>query len=150
MQPLLNLLGCHLKDDDVIEVLEHFDIRVVYEFDRTHENIDDEYWAAAAAAGFQLRFDQDQKLTTIFHYIQPAEGFSSFDSGSLGVPLYTKFADAEREFLASGRRYVQSKGESGSPWFQRWIKADHDAFTAHYEFDDDGMCRLVTIGAKNV
>jgi hypothetical protein len=35
----LPLLGKHLKDDDVVEVLEWADAEVVYDFDRTHENM---------------------------------------------------------------------------------------------------------------
>jgi len=33
------LRGKLMKDDDVIEVLEHYDMRVIYDFDRTHGNM---------------------------------------------------------------------------------------------------------------
>jgi len=47
-----SLLGRQLKDDEVVEVLEARDMQVVYDFDRTHENLEDVYWAAAQASGF--------------------------------------------------------------------------------------------------
>jgi hypothetical protein len=54
----LPLLGKHLKDDEVIEVLEWANMEVVYDFDRLHENTPDVYWASATAEGFQFRFDE--------------------------------------------------------------------------------------------
>ena len=41
-----DLLGRMLKDDDVLEVLEAYEVEtVVYDFDRNHENMEDVYWA---------------------------------------------------------------------------------------------------------
>ena len=39
------LLGLHLKDDRVIDILETYNMQVIYDFDRDHENIADIYWA---------------------------------------------------------------------------------------------------------
>ncbi|WPH17312.1 hypothetical protein [Variovorax paradoxus] len=61
-----SLLGRQLKDDAVVEVLDAHDMQVVYDFDRSHENLEDVYWAAAQASGFQFRFDQDQKLDVVY------------------------------------------------------------------------------------
>ncbi len=55
-----------MKDDDTLEVLERYDITVTYDFDRTHENIDDMYWAASKDGGFQFRFNKEQKLDVVF------------------------------------------------------------------------------------
>jgi len=52
---------------------------VTYDFDRTHENIGDLYWAACAEAGFQFRFNKDKVLDVIFCYIVPREGFEAID-----------------------------------------------------------------------
>jgi len=49
---------------------------VTYDFDRSHENIEDRYWAAAQEKGYQLRFDAHQILDVIFIYVQSREGFS--------------------------------------------------------------------------
>jgi hypothetical protein len=50
----LALLGKKLKDDDVIELFERAHIHVVCDFDRSHENVPDRYWAAAKKEGFQF------------------------------------------------------------------------------------------------
>jgi len=50
------LINRSLKDNSIIEILEHYGIDVVYDFDRTNENEDDLYWAAAQKIGFQFRF----------------------------------------------------------------------------------------------
>ena len=36
---LSSLIGLSLKSDEVIELLEHYEISVVYDFDRLNENI---------------------------------------------------------------------------------------------------------------
>ena len=69
---LESLLGRQLKDDEVVEVLDAQDMQVVYDFDRSHENLEDVYWAAAQASGFQFRFDQDQNWTLCFSISRPA------------------------------------------------------------------------------
>ncbi|NYF20784.1 hypothetical protein HDC36_002245 [Xanthomonas sp. JAI131] len=51
----LSLLGKSLKDEEIIDILEQFDVDVVYSFDRIHENTPDVYWAAIKSAGFQRR-----------------------------------------------------------------------------------------------
>ena len=57
---LTSYLGQHLKSDDVLEVLDAFQIEnVVYDFDRLHENTADKYWASAKQAGFQFRFNSE-------------------------------------------------------------------------------------------
>ena len=58
----LPLLGRQLKDNDVIDILEGFEMEIVYDFDRLHEGQPDKYWASAKQAGFQLGFDADQSL----------------------------------------------------------------------------------------
>jgi hypothetical protein len=51
------ILGQKLKDDDVLEVLDSYQIEnVIYDFDRLHENTADKYWAPCMPAGFQLGF----------------------------------------------------------------------------------------------
>jgi len=100
---LTALLGRNLKDDEILEVLEVYQIeQVVYDFDRNHENMEDVYWAAARSAGFQLRFDQQQVLDTIFCYIAAEEGFSPVSPHIIGVPIHRSFDEAEAACKAAG------------------------------------------------
>ena len=71
---LLPLLGRQLKDDDVIAILEGFEMEVVYDFDRLHEGQPDKYWASSEPAGFQLGFDAGQTLYICFLHITPKIG----------------------------------------------------------------------------
>ena len=54
---LIPLLRRNLKDPEIIEFLDRYDIRVEYNFDRDFENRPDSYWAESKAHGFALRFD---------------------------------------------------------------------------------------------
>lgn len=97
------LLGRKLKDDRILEVLEAYQVeKVIYDFDRHHENMEDAYWAAATNAGFQLRFDQNQVVDTIFCYIVADEGFSPISSKIIGTPIYRSFDEAEAACKAAG------------------------------------------------
>ena len=75
----LSLLGKKLKDDCIVDILDFADIEVIYEFDRSHENLEDLYWAQSKQHGFQFRFDKDQILDNIFIYARSAEGFTAVD-----------------------------------------------------------------------
>lgn len=141
------LLGKFMKDDEVIEVLEHYDMSVVYDFDRTHENMDDVYWAAAKEIGFQFRFEKDQKLTTVFFYITAREGFSPIDRALLDVPIFASFDEAQKTGVAQGLPYKASPGEPGSKTYKWWIKLDFGAHTVHYQFKD-GKLVAVTLSSK--
>jgi len=41
----LDLLGIQLKDNFLNDLFETYEVEVIYEYDRTHENLPDEYRA---------------------------------------------------------------------------------------------------------
>jgi hypothetical protein len=141
------LLGKKLKDDEVIEVLETHDMTVVYEFDRTHENMDDLYWSDAKPDGFQFGFDKDQVLYVIILYVAASEGFEPIDRSTLSFPLYETFDEAKNSFETEGVSYRQSAGEPGSAMHKWWIKGDFGSFTRHYQYQDGSLFR-VSLSAK--
>jgi hypothetical protein len=130
------LLGRQLKDDVVLEVLEFYDLQVVYEFDRTHENMDDIYWASASSDGFQLRFNQDQVLDTVFLYVMASEGITPIALNEVEVPLFHTFDEAKQDFESSGAFLKESPGEK---W---WVKGSFGTHTRHYEYRDNALFRL--------
>ena len=143
------LLGKKLKDDLLLEIFAQYDIDVVYDFDKTHENMEDHYWAAAPKHGFQFRFNQAQLLDVIFLYMVPREGFTPIDKAEIDVPIYASFTEAKQAFEHNGIAFTQSPVEDpNSTWFQRWIKANHGAYTAHYEFKDQQL-RMITLSLPN-
>lgn len=136
---LVNYLERRLKDDAVIEMLEDYDMEVVYLFDRLHENTADAYSSAAKSAGFELRFNEHQILETIWCHVKARDGFTAVDTSILGVPYYNSFNEASRSAELSGVRL--SKPPSGS---EAWVRLEEDRLWRHYEFAD-GELALVTL-----
>ncbi len=140
------LLGKHLKDDAVLEILEHYEIDVIYDFDRTHEGMEDVYWAASRENGFQFRFNASQRLDVIFLYMIDREGFTAIPQNEIDVPVYQTFSEARNAFEKEDIDYLNSPGEDpNDPWFQRWIKANRGSYTTHYEFKDNKL-KMITLG----
>ncbi|WP_459199262.1 hypothetical protein ACQVRX_01540 [Ralstonia pseudosolanacearum] len=135
---LASYLGKNLKSDSVIEVLEHFDMDVIYDFDRLHENTADSYSSSAKSAGFEFRFDERQVLSVIWCYIRPRSGLAAIDKDVMGVPSFREFAEAKSHALKAGIKTSQSKDDAG------WIRFEHDNVWIHYEFSG-GQLALVTL-----
>jgi hypothetical protein len=70
----LSLLGSHLKSDNMLDFLEPYDIEVIYDFDRFHENTSDQYWVTIEELGLRLKFDENQILTDVFVFLDPEQG----------------------------------------------------------------------------
>jgi hypothetical protein len=138
---LSTLLGRSLKSDEVIDVLEHFGVEVVYDFDRLHENAEDMYWASAPQAGFELRFNSRQALDTMFFFSKPRGKFLAIEPSISGVPFYDSFGDAKSAFLERGLAYREG-GQMG------WIKGDLGDHSVHYDFNENGTLSLVTLAAS--
>jgi len=139
-------LGKHLKDDDVIEILEAFDLAVRYDFDRTHENIEDRYWAEAIDHGFILRFDQRQALDTVFLYCRPKDDYTPIDRTEIDVPVYESIAVAERAGTAAALPYSRNGEMKMFPGVE-WIKFDRGTHSVHYQFDN-GELSMITLARK--
>ena len=73
----LEAIGAPLKSEAVIELLEHYDLDVIYEFDRLHENTPDIYTASSPDGGFELRFGANQQLEAVFLYLSARDGFAA-------------------------------------------------------------------------
>jgi len=125
---LAQYIGQKLKSDSVIEILEQFDMKVIYDFDRLHENTPDSYNSSASAAGFELRFNESQVLDTIWCYIQPRSGFSPVDQNIVGAPIFENFDDARSYAHASGVPASRAKDE------ESWFRLEHETLWIHYEF----------------
>lgn len=140
-----NLLGKKLKSDEVIELLEHFDVPVIYDFDRLHEGMEDVYWASAYDQGFQFRFDENQVLDVIFLYMIERDGFTPIRESEIEEPIFSSFVGAKEQFDRSGTEYTSSPNDDpNDKFYQRWIKAKKGAFTVHYEFVNKKL-RMITM-----
>jgi hypothetical protein len=141
---LIEYLGRQLKDGSVLELLEHQDMEVVYRFDRLHENSHDEYTAAARDAGFELRFDENQMLKTIFCYVQGRDGFSAIDQSIVGATIFESLAEAK---AAAEKDVVGYKHNDGMDFLGRrlsWISFERANRKFHYEYSPSGLS-LITL-----
>lgn len=140
---LLPLLGRQLKNDDVIDVLEDFDMEVVYDFDRLHEGQPDKYWASSKQAGLQLGFDADQSLEVVFVYISPSDGFSAFSQRDCDIPLFTTAAEVQSFGESQGLQV--SKGRAEFIGIARdWVRLGFATHSVHYEYHG-GSLALITV-----
>lgn len=135
---LVKYIGEHLKSNLVIELLEEFDMSVVYDFDRLHENIPDSYSSAAKEAGFEIRFNDQQIVDVVWCYIEPRHGYSPVKEDSLGVPIFRNFADARSYASESGTQLSESDDQLS------WLCIQYDNFWIHYEFSS-GRLSLITL-----
>lgn len=138
---LAEYVGQKLKSKSVIEILEHFEMQVLYDFDRLHENTPDSYRSSAREAGFELRFNEEQILDTIWCYIEPRSGFSPVDKEIVGAPILESFLDARSYAQGSGVPASESKDE------ESWFRLEYASVWIHYEFSDSRL-GLITFMLK--
>jgi len=137
----IDILGKQLKSDDVIDVLELYDLDVIYAFDRLHENQPDEYWVASKAEGVQMHFNEVQTLETLCFYIVADEGFSPCEPNSLGVPVFDS-RESARDFAVQSGLPV-TEGETDLLGVHRkWIKIDFGSHLHHSEFRGGMLHRM--------
>jgi hypothetical protein len=145
---LLPLLGQHLKDDDVIDVLEGFEMEVVYDFDRLHEGQPDKYWASAKQAGFQLGFDADQSLDVCFLYITPSDGFAAFSEGDSDIPIFATATEVQSFGESEGLQL--SKGSAEFMGIARdWVRLGFTTHSVHYEYHEGRLALITVARAKS-
>jgi hypothetical protein len=140
---LTALLGRRLKDDEILDVLECFQVEeVIYDFDRNHENLEDVYWAAARSAGFQLRFDKHQVLDTVFCYVVADEGFLPIATEIIGAPVHPTFEAAEAACQRARQTYSVSDSSRGPKFHKWWLKVESPAYSTHYQFKAGVLFRI--------
>jgi hypothetical protein len=146
---LTTLLGRKLKDDEIVKILEAYQIeQIIYDFDRHHENMEDVYWAAAKTAGFQLRFDQCQVVDTIFCYVAAEEGFSPISPQIIGVPVYRSFDEAEGACKSAGLVYSVSDPKNGPRFHKLWLRIESPERQTHYQFKGGAISRITLMRSK--
>jgi hypothetical protein len=131
---LRGLLGRALKSDELIELLEDEDMEVIYQFDRIHEGGKDRYWTANRSAGYELHFDDKQRLKTIFCYLVATDTFRPIDPALIGVPIYRTFDEAKRNADAQGVSYVTPNVKKYPDMAGKYLRMDLPDYSVHYQF----------------
>jgi hypothetical protein len=143
---LLALLRYPLKSDEIFDLLERYTTQVIYTFHRPHEGIDDCYWADARNAGFQLHFDENQILDTIFCYIKEGNGFHAIDTLLIGVPIYRTLNEGRQSVAEQGLSF-SSPDTAPEDHFQRWLHIDLPRASIRYQFSN-GELDLITLASS--
>jgi len=142
----LPLLGKSLKDDEIIEILEGFDMEVIYDFDRLHEGQPDQYWSASKKDGFQLRFDEKQTFDVVFLHLAPNDGYTAISRNDCDVPFFTTAEEAQ--MFGKTQHLQVAKGSADFLGVKReWVRLGFATHSAHYEFHA-GSLALVTVARK--
>jgi len=142
----LDLLGTPLKSEFLFDLLETYDVQVVYGYDRTHENLPDEYHAEVSELGLQFVFDENQMLRTLFMTPMEITTFNPFEDDER-VRRFASKADA-REY-AKENDVPTSEGESDFMGERRdWIRFEGATHSVHYEFVDSAL-KMITLQTNN-
>ena len=125
-----------------MDILEIFDVEVIYDFDRLHENMPDAYWAHFKKQGFLLNFDAEQKLSTIFLYLEDLEGFTPIATDQLeDIQVFRDVEEVKSHAAVHGfvfREGGQREGESA----KSWARFDSSTTAIHYEFGGRKLIRI--------
>lgn len=139
----LPLLGQSLKGDALLDLFETHDVQVVYEYDRTHENMPDEYWAKAESLGAQFVFDENQVLKFIYLHLTDTDGFEPVDLSDSDIQEFG--SKGEVGDFAARMKIETAEGKASLFGTDRdWIRLEYSSHSIHYEFRPDVLC-LVTI-----
>ena len=141
---LIEYIGLGLKSDEVVDLLEQYDMQVIYRFDRLHENSPDEYSSAAPEAGFQLSFDENQVLTTIFCYVKGRDGFVPVDPEMVGVAFFQSAAAARAAGESKGMKCLFKDGVKFLGRTLSWVSFEMEHRKIHYEYEEGGLA-LITL-----
>ena len=141
----LDLIGVDLKNDVLCGLFETYDVQVVYEYDRTDENLPDEYRAEIPDLGLQFVFDENQVFKTLFMQPVEVDTFNPFNEDDERLKRFDSKAEALRYASDNGERVTEGKAE-----FMReerdWIRFEHGSYSIHYEYVDSKL-RMITIQA---
>ena len=141
----LPLLRKQLKSEELIDLLETHDVDVVYDYDRIYENIPDQYWASLRDIGIQLKFDENQKLSSIFIFLHEEDGFCPADLSGSDLLVFDTKADVKTYAAENGIGTSEGSGEFlGVP--HDWIRFDFPDFAIHYDFGG-GSLKKVSLNA---
>lgn len=141
---LVDYLGLSLKSDEVIDLLEGNALDVIYQFDRLHEGDADSYVVHAYDSGFEMRFDEQQILRTIWCHIQGKAPVSNIAGDVIGVPIFRSTEEARLASGTLGARFTFAENVKLLGTSLNWAKLTFDDRSWHYQFDDAGLT-LVTL-----
>lgn len=139
----IDLLGKHLKHDLLNDLFETYSVDVVYNYDRTHENLPDKYHAAIPDLGLEFIFDEKQMFYTLFMKQRTATTFNPFDEADEHLITFDSKSSARNYAKTYGINMTEGNAEfMGED--REWIKFNLPGYSIHYEFVSHRL-KLVTL-----
>ena len=126
-----------------MDILEAYDAEVIYDFDRLHENIPDEYWANCKAQGILFNFNADQVLSTIFLYLESLEGFTPIGVNQLeDIQVFHNIEAVKAHSSTLGLPFSEGAQRDGGSLAKSWARIDSSTIAIHYEFVGQSLARI--------
>lgn len=141
----LDLLNKALKSSHVLDLLETYDMEVIYEFDRLRENIPDKYLSKSSELGLEIVFDENQILKTIFIHVEKQNGFEPANLEGSDIHPFSTKQDIVRFAQENGFKFSVGATECRGTQMN-WIRLEFQNFSIHYEFRPHTLA-LITITA---
>ena len=143
----LELIGVELKSDVLNDLFETYDVDVGYRYDRTNEDLPDEYVAQLPELGLEFLFDSQQKLSVLFIENTQTSGFNPFEEDHEGLPRFISKDDAIAHARRSG--FQTSEGRTDFLGAVRdWVRFEHGDYSVHYQFVDSEL-QKITVQARH-
>ncbi len=115
-----------------MDILEIFDVEVIYDCDRLHENMPDAYWAHFKKQGFLLNFDAEQKLSTIFLYLEYLEGFTPIAIDQLeDIQVFRDVEEVKSHATLHGFVFKQGEPRDEASTARSWARFDSSTTAIH-------------------
>lgn len=146
----IDTLGQSLKSDFLNDLFETYEVTVSYEYDRSNENMEDQYHAEIPEMGLQFLFDATQKLICIFMKPVNHSGYNPFDGEDpREAPFNTgnnAVAFAKEHNIPVAHQAAKEDAVFGS--IPEWAKFNFGNYSIHYQFNSDGV-EMVTLQVNN-
>ncbi|MDO9484188.1 MAG: hypothetical protein Q8Q84_12525 [Hydrogenophaga sp.] len=143
----LDLLGRRLKDDFINDLFETYDVEVIYDYDRNHENMPDRYRAEIPDLGLEFVFDENQIFLTLFIDQKEIQKWNPFQDDQARLKKFSSKSSA-REFAKENEISVTEGKAEFMGTESDWIRFDFPAYSIHYGFVS-GILKKLTIQNKN-
>ncbi|MGU5738651.1 hypothetical protein [Aeromonas caviae] len=142
----LEIIGEDLKSDVLNDLFETYDVYVMYRYDRTNENMPDEYVAELPELGLEFLFDSQQKLTVLFIENTQTSGFNPFEDDE-SLPRFASKSDAIVHARRNGFQLSEGRADCLGA-VRDWVRFEHEHYSVHYEFVDAKL-QKITVQARD-
>ena len=143
----LELLSVQLKDDFLNDLFETYDVQVVYEYDRTYENMPDQYRAEILDLGLQFIFDENQRFLTLFIDQKETSTWNPFEEDDARLKKFSSKVSARNYAKENGIAITEGNAEFMGEE-RDWIRFDLSGHSIHYQFTG-GILKKITIQNEN-